>query len=79
MRKKMKKEVTSPMRLTVEMRHLAGDAVCREVNKCTVAKVFGVTWKTVHKWSKRTKHLKDRSRRKIRKITPETELFIIGV
>ena len=40
---------------------------------------MNVSRKTVDKWSKRTKHLKDKARRKIRKITLEIELFIIAV
>lgn len=67
------------MRLTVELRHLAGDAVARGFNKSIVARFLNTTWNTVDKWSKRRKHLKDRPRNKKRKVTDEIKLFIIAV
>ena len=67
------------MRLTPDQRHLLGDAVGRGINKTLVATVLGVTLKTVRKWSKRTKHLKDKARGKIKKVTDEIKLFIIAV
>ena len=67
------------MRLTPDQRHLLNEAVGRRINKSLVATVFGVTSKTVRKWSKRAKQLKDKARGKISKITDTVKLFIIAV
>lgn len=67
------------MRLTPEQRFLIGNAVDRGVNKFLVAKVFGVTRKTVYKWIKRRKQLKDRKRRAKKKITLNAELSILSI
>jgi transposase InsO family protein len=68
------------MRLSIEIRSLIGTAVDRVGNKSLVSKVVGVTRKTVSKWAKRRKHLKDRKRKaKKSKITMEVELSIIGL
>ena len=68
------------MRLTIEERRLIGKAVDRGVNKSLVAKVLGVTRKTIYKWDKRRKHLKDRKRKKKKsKITLKVELFILAL
>lgn len=68
------------MRLTVEERRLIGKAVDRGVKKTSVAEVLGVTRKTVYKWDKRRKHLKDRARKpKESKITIEIEISILAL
>jgi len=68
------------MRLTPEKRGLIGEAIDRGVNKSLVAKVLGVTRKTIYKWDKRRKHLKDRKRKKKKsKITLKVELFILAL
>lgn len=68
------------MRLTVEERRLIGKAIDRVNNKSLVAKVFGVTRKTVSKWTKRRKHLRDRKRKKKKpKITLTVELSILAL
>lgn len=68
------------MRLTPDQRRLIGQAIDRGVNKSLVAKVLGVTRKTVYKWLKRRKHLKDRKRKpKKSKITHKVELHILAV
>ncbi len=67
------------MHLDRSLRHLIGQVVERGFNKTIVADLLNVTRKTVDKWSKRTKHLKDRARTKVKKVTDEIELFIIAV
>lgn len=68
------------MRLTPDQRFLIGKAVDKIGNKSLVARVLGFTRRTVCKWSKRKKHLKDRKRkRKKSKITLEVELFILAL
>ncbi len=68
------------MRLTFELRGLIGEAMERGVNKSWVAAVLGTTRKTVYKWDKRRKHLKDRKRKKKKsKITLEVELSILAL
>ena len=68
------------MRLNIYERRLIGKAVDREVNKSWVAKVLGTTRKTVYKWNKRRKHLKDRKRKKKKsKITLKVELSILAL
>ncbi len=68
------------MRLTIEIRNLIGKAVDRVGNKSLVSRVFGVTRKTVDKWHKRRKHLKDRARKKKKpKITIDIELSILAL
>ena len=66
------------MRLSIELRRLIGNAIDRGINKSSVARVFGVTRKTVRKWANRKKHLKDRKRKaKQGKITPFVERSIV--
>lgn len=68
------------MRLKPEQRSLIGPAVDRIGNKSLVAMTFGVSRKTVHKWYKRRKYLKDRKRKpKKAKVTLKIELFILGL
>ena len=68
------------MRLTPEQRFLIKNAKERGVKKSLVAKVFGVTRKTISKWWRRTKYLKDRKRKaKESKITIKVELFILAL
>ena len=68
------------MRLTPEKRSLIGEAIDRRVKKTLVAKVLGVTRKTVDKWNKRRKHLKDKKREsKQSKITFEIEHSILSL
>lgn len=68
------------MRLPVEHRRLIGEAVGRGVKKSWVAQVLGVTRKTVYKWIKRKKHLKDRKRKaKKSKVTIKVELSILAM
>jgi transposase InsO family protein len=68
------------MRLTPEQRSLIGKAVDRTNNKSLVARVFGVTRKTVDKWNKRRKQTKDRKRKKKKsKINVNVELFILAL
>lgn len=68
------------MRLTTELRNLIGKSIDRGVNKSWVAKVIGVTRRTVYKWNKRRKHLEDRKREpKSSKITVEVELMILAL
>jgi len=43
------------MRLTTELRNLIGKSIDRGINKSWVAKVIGVTRRTVYKWNKRRK------------------------
>lgn len=65
------------MRLTHDLRSLIGKAIDRGIKKTLLAKVLGVTRKTIYKWCKR-KLFKDRKRRPKRsKITLEIELFIL--
>lgn len=67
-------------RLKPEQRHLLIDAISRGIKKSLVGKVFGVTYKTIRKWLKRTKHLKDRKREPRRtKVTELVELYILGI
>ena len=73
------KEVPT-MRLKPELRGLIGEAIDRGVNKSWVAEVLGVTRKTIYKWNKRRKHLKDRKRKKKKsKITLPVELSILAL
>ena len=68
------------MRLTPEKRGLIGEAIDRGVNKSLVAKVLGITRRTVYKWDRRRKHLKDRKRKKKKsKITLQVELSILAL
>lgn len=68
------------MRLTSEQRSLIGPAIDRTNNKSLVAKVFGIARKTLYKWNKRRKHLKDKKRKKKKsKISFEIELFILAL
>jgi len=68
------------MRLTTEQRHLAIKAVERGIKKSLVARVFSITRKTLYKWLKRKKRLRDkRAKRRERKITLEVELAILGM
>jgi len=68
------------MRLTVEIRSLIKKLVDKLENKSLVSRLLDFSWNTVNKWSKRTKHLKDRKRRpKESKISVEVELSIIGL
>jgi len=68
------------MRLTSEQRSLIGPAIDRTNNKSLVARVFGIARKTLYKWNKRRKHLRDKKRKKKKsKISFETELFILAL
>ncbi len=68
------------MRLTFELRRLIGQSIDRGVDKSSVARVLGVTRKTIYKWDNRRKHLKDRKRkRKKSKITEDVELFVLAL
>ena len=68
------------MRLTPEQRSLIGPAVDRTNNKSLVAKVLGIARKTLYKWNKRRKHLKDKKRKKKKsKISLEVELSILAL
>ena len=68
------------MRLTSQIRRLIGEAIERGVKISLVAKVIGITRKTVYKWVKRRKHLHDRKREyKKEKITLEVELSILAL
>jgi len=67
-------------RLKPEQRHLLIDAISRGIKKSLIVKVLGVTYKTIRKWIRRKKHLKDRKREpKKSKVTLDVELFIIGI
>lgn len=68
------------MRLFVDARRLIAEAIDRGINKCNVAKVLGVTRKTVAKWNKRRSHLNDRARKpKESKITVDVEISILAL
>lgn len=73
------------MRLTVDQRHLLVDALSRGVNKCEVARVFGVARSTVYRWWKRQRQytrspLQDRPRKPRKaKITERIELSILAL
>lgn len=68
------------MRLTPDQRNLIGNAVDRGLNKSLVAKVLGVTRKTIYRWNKRRKQLKDIKRKaKESKITFDVELSILAL
>jgi len=68
------------MRLTTELRNLIGKSIDRGINKSWVAKVIGVTRRTVYKWNKRRKQLNDKKRElKKEKITIKVELFILAL
>lgn len=68
------------MRLNLEERSLIGKLVDKLGNKSLVSKLIGTSRKTVYKWNKRRKHLKDRKRKsKKRKVTPAIEQFIIAL
>jgi len=74
-----KKEV-NPMRLSIDERRLVGKAIDRGINKSLLAKVLGATRKTIDKWNKRRKHLRDRKRNKKKsKITLNVELSILAL
>ena len=71
------------MKLKPDQRHLLVNAIQRGINKTDVAKVFGVTRKTVRKWVKRAQHdhkniFKDKKRKpKKSKITEQIEISIL--
>lgn len=68
------------MRLTIDIRRLIGKAIERGINKTWVASVIGVTRRTIYKWSKRKKQLKDKKRKAKRsKITLKIELSILAL
>lgn len=68
------------MRLAKDIRHLIGKAIDRGVKISLVARVIGITRKTVYKWNKRRKHLNDKKRKaKKSKITLEVELSILAL
>jgi len=68
------------MRLCIETRRLIGECVDRINNKSLVARVFGISIKTVRKWNKRRKLLNDRKRKpKKSKITLEVEESILAL
>jgi len=68
------------MRLGIELRRLIGKAVARGINKSKVAEVLDITRRTVYKWSKRRKHLRDKHRKpKESKISLEIELYILAL
>jgi len=68
------------MRLCPEQRSLVGKAVDNTDNKSLVARVLGISIKTVRKWSKRRKHLEDRKRKaKCSKINLKIELSILAL
>ncbi|MBI5871493.1 hypothetical protein HZB88_00200 [archaeon] len=68
------------MRLTSEQRSLIGKAVDNTGNKSLVAKVLGISLKTVRKWNQRRKHLDDKKRKAKRsKITLQVELSILAL
>jgi transposase InsO family protein len=74
-----KKEV-SPMRLSPERRSLIGTMIDKLSNKSFVAKLFNVSRKTIYRWDKRRKHVKDRKRKpKKRKVTLAIEKFILAL
>ena len=67
------------MRLNASTRSLIADAIKRGIKICRIAEVFGVTRKTVMKWSKR-KFFKDRQRKpRQSKITIEVEYSILAL
>ena len=66
------------MRQSVEARRLIATAVDRVGNISLVARVFGVTRKTVYRWCKRRKRLKDRKGKpKKGRVTEDVELSIL--
>lgn len=66
------------MRLTSDIRCLIAKAIDRGINKALVARVLDVTRRTIYKWIKRRKHLKDRKRKtRESKITFNVELSIL--
>ena len=66
------------MRLCVENRRLIAQRTDVGGNISLVARVFGVTRKTVYKWCKRRKGLKDRKRKpKKSRVTEDVELSIL--
>lgn len=68
------------MRLAREIRSLIGKSIDRGVKISLVARVIGVTRKTIYKWENRRKHLNDKKRKaKESKITLEVELYILAV
>ncbi len=68
------------MRLVPDERRLIGRAVDNTGNKSLVARVLGVSIKTIRKWCKRRTHLQDRKRKpKEGNVTPPTELFILAL
>jgi len=68
------------MRLSPERRSLIGTLVDKLGNKSLVARLMNVSRKTVYKWNKRRKHIKDRKRKTIKKkVTPKIEQFIVAL
>lgn len=68
------------MRLSVESRRLISEAIDRGINKNNVARVLGVTQKTIRKWDKRRAHLQDRARKpKESKVTADVEASILAL
>ena len=67
-------------RTSVETRGLIGRMVSEGSSKSLVARLVKVSWGTVDKWCKRTKHLKDRKRKsKESKITVDVEFSILAL
>lgn len=67
------------MRLSPEKRSLIADARARNIKISRIAEVFGVSQKTVRRWSKR-KYFTDKKRKaKVSKITIEVELAILAM
>lgn len=68
------------MRLTVELRSLIGRLIDKGYKKSFIAEMLDVTVKTVSKWEKRRKRLKDRKRKpKQNKITVDIEYSILAL
>lgn len=68
------------MRLSPDQRSLIGLAIDRGVKKSLVAEVLGITRRTLYKWDKRRKHLKDRKRKPRKsKISVNTEATILAL
>ena len=68
------------MRLHSKQRSLIADAYKRGIKIVRICEVFGVTYKTVKKWCKRTKFFRDRKRKpKSSKITVEIEYSILAL
>lgn len=68
------------MRLSPERRSLIGTMIDKLGNKSLVAKLFDVSRRTIYRWNKRRKHVKDKKRKpKKRKITLAIEKFILAL